>query len=247
MCFNTLKYFRISVLLALLQWPLAEIKGQCAEYTIGFNGDTLNCKDKKGMKQGKWVNKFDEIRGEPGYEEEGVYQNNDKTGYWRIFTLQGDLIGIENYRFGQKNGLQQYFNTVGNLIKEESWLAHNPENPTEMVEVYDINDPGKVYMVEVKLEASAVPHGLWKLFDPETGKIIRKDNYILGKLDDGSGTGNGMIKKEKEDGGESGKETDSKGEQKEKPKEKPKPKEVQDFDKKNDGKKKFKIRTGVTG
>jgi hypothetical protein len=223
----------------------AESNAQCVEFFIGANGDTLNCIDKKGKKQGKWINKVEEIRGEPGYEEEGVYQNNDKTGYWRVFTLQGDLIGIENYRYGEKNGLQQYFNIVGNLVKEESWLAHNPESPTEMVEVYDINNPGKVYMVEVKLEASAVPHGIWKLFDPATGKLVRKDNYILGKLDDGSGTGNGMIKKE--EGKEDDKDADPKTEQKEKPKEKAKPKEVTDFEKKNEGKKKIKVRTGATG
>ena len=77
---------------------------QCVEYSLTANGDTINCKDKKGLKQGKWVNRIEELRGEPGYEEEGVYQNNNKTGYWRIFTLQGDLIGIENYRYGQKIG-----------------------------------------------------------------------------------------------------------------------------------------------
>jgi hypothetical protein len=223
----------------------AETKAQCAEFVIGANGDTLNCIDKKGKKQGKWINRIDEIRGEPGYEEEGLYNNNEKTGFWRVFTLQGDLIGIESYRYGQKNGLQQYFNILGNLVKEESWLAHNPESPTEKVEVLDINNPGKIYMVEVKLEASAVPHGIWKLFDPNTGKLIRKENYILGKLDDGSGTGNGMIKKD--DDKDDTKDEETKPEQKEKPKEKVKPKEVMDFEKKNDGKKNIKIRTGATG
>jgi antitoxin component YwqK of YwqJK toxin-antitoxin module len=219
--------------------------GQCTEYILSANGDTLNCKDKKGFKHGKWTNRIEELRGEPGYEEEGVYQNNNKSGYWRIFTLRGDLIGIENYRYGQKNGLQQYYNTVGNLVKEESWLAHNPENPTEIVDVYDIKDPNKVYQVEVKLDASSVPHGIWKLYDPETGKVVRKDNYILGKLDDGSGTANGIIKKTE---GKSDKEDKKDNEEiKEKPKEKPKPREVQDFEKKNDGKKKYKIRTGETG
>ena len=233
------------LIIFILIFSYLKASSQCAEYMIGSNGDTLNCKDKKGLKQGKWVNRIEEIRGEPGYEEEGSYQNNEKTGYWRIFTLQGDLIGIENYRYGQKNGLQQYYNTVGNLVKEENWLAHNPENPTEIVEVYDINDPNKIYQVEVKLDASSIPHGLWKIYDPQTGKVIRKDNYILGKLDDGSGTANGMIKKDKDEGKE--KEIENNPEKKEKPKEKPKPREVQDFEKKNDGKKKYKVRTGETG
>ena len=245
MRFADLLHIRFYLLMFALHFFMNSLHAQCSEYTIGNNGDTLNCKDKKGIKKGKWINRIEELRGEPGYEEEGEYQNSEKNGYWRIFTLQGDLIGIENYRFGQKNGVQQYFSINGSLIKEESWLAHNPENPTEMVEVYDINDPNKVYMVEVKLEASAVPHGIWKYYETETGKLFRKDNYILGKLDDGSGTGNGMIKKEEKGGTK--KETDTKTETKEKPKEKPKPKEVTDFEKKNEGKKKIKIRTGATG
>ncbi len=65
------------------------------DFTIGPRGDTLNGVDKQDQKQGKWVNHFDEVRGEPGYEEEGIYKDNRKEGAWRIFSLQGDLIGLE--------------------------------------------------------------------------------------------------------------------------------------------------------
>ena len=44
---------------------------QLKSYFIGVKGDTLNKVDSKGMKQGKWVNHYDVIREEPGYEEEG--------------------------------------------------------------------------------------------------------------------------------------------------------------------------------
>jgi hypothetical protein len=216
-------------------------EAQCKEYIIGVKGDTLNCKDAKGLKQGRWVNRTEEVRGEPGFEEEGEYRNDKKEGAWRVYTLQGDLMGIENYRWGNKHGLQQYFNTMGDLVKEESWLAQNPNNPTEMVEVYDINDPKKVYLVEVKMEGSTVPHGIWKVFEPGTGKVLKKENFILGKLDDGTGTANGILKKEQ--GSDAGSTTVKKEEKKEKPK----PKEVADYEKKNSGKKKIKVRTGETG
>ncbi len=184
---------------------------------------------------------MEEIRGEPGYEEEGEYKDDKKIGPWRVFTLQGDLIGIENYRWGHKHGPQQYFNTMGDLIKEERWLAQNPDKPTETVEVFDINDPKKVYLVEVKLEASTVMHGLWKVYEPGTGKVLQKQNYIFGKLDDGTGTANGVIKKEGTDDGTTSVE------KKEEKKDKPKPKEVAEYEKKNSGKKKIKVRTGETG
>lgn len=221
-------YFGIALFFCIQHPAIA----QCVEFEIASNGDTLNCVDKKGHKQGKWTNRIPELRGEPGYEEEGVYQNNEKTGYWRIFSLMGDLMGIEQYRYGQKNGIQQYFNTMGNLIREESWLAHNPEQPTEWVEVQDINDPTKVRMVEVKIEGSAVPHGIWKFYDPETGKLLQKDSYFIGKKEEYAGNN------------ENNSTTPGSTE---KPKEKPKPKEVEDFEKKNNDKKKYKIRTGSTG
>ncbi len=214
---------------------------QCKEYVIGVKGDTLNCVDAGGLKQGPWVNRVDEIRGEPGYEEEGVYKDGQKTGTWRVFTLQGDLLGIENYRYGHKNGVQQYFNTMGDLVREESWLASNPENPVETIEVFDVNDPKKVYLVQVKLEASTVPHGLWKIYEPGTGKMLKKENYILGKLDDGTGTANGILKNKEGNADAISNET------KQEPKEKAKPKEVLEFEKKNEGKKKVKMRTGQTG
>ena len=172
-----------------------EVKGQCKDFLLGVNGDTLNCTDVSGKKRGKWVNHIEELRGEPGYEEEGEYLNDQKTGIWRLYSLQGDVLGIENYRFGNKHGQQQYFAPNGNLIREEGWLASNPENPYETVEVFDINNPGKVQLVKVKIDASTVPHGMWKIYDPETSRLVEKKNYILGKEDDGTGTANGIIKK----------------------------------------------------
>jgi hypothetical protein len=230
-------FYFFTFFFSLIQHPSFS---QCVTFEITANGDTLNCEDKNGYKRGKWTNRVESLRGEPGYEEEGLYERNEKTGYWRIFSLQGDLIGIENYIKGQKNGTQQYFNTMGNLIREESWLAYIPEKPTETVNVYDLNPTGNINKVQVKAEGSSIPHGVWKFFDEETGRLLRTDNYLLGKLST-----------EAEDEKTTKNQADSTGIKPQgnpnKPKEKPKPKEVQDFEKQNDGKKKYKIRTGSTG
>jgi len=204
---------------------------QCKTYIIGLKGDTLNCVDQADLKQGKWVVRYDEVRGEPGYEEEGIYKDGKREGAWRRYNLQGDLLAIEGFRWGNKNGICQYFTPNGELMREESWRAVNPMNPYDTVEVADWDkDPlGLITKaVVVKLEGSSVKHGPWKFYEPQTGFIVKTENYVLGTLDGGP-------------------KKDMATDDPEKKKQVAKPKEVLDFEKKNSGKKKIKVRDGSTG
>ena len=58
-------------IIILLLFVSFNVNAQCKEYIIGVNGDTLNCVDMNNKKQGRWVIKVDNLRGERGYEEEG--------------------------------------------------------------------------------------------------------------------------------------------------------------------------------
>ena len=133
----------------LLSFALVNVTAQYKEFKISPNGDTLNAIDKKGLKQGKWVNVVGEIRGEPGYEEEGIYKDDKKTGPWRKYTVNGDIIAMENYKFGGKDGIQQYFTFLGNLEREESWRGYNPDAPYDTIPVYGT---GSNEVVEYKLK-----------------------------------------------------------------------------------------------
>src|SRR5256885_16985125 len=110
---------------------LLSLKGfsQYKNYTIGPKGDTLNRIDKNGKKQGPWIIHTDDNHGERGYEDEGFFQNDKREGAWRRFSLDGDVISIEDYRWGNKNGKCQYFTNTGDLMREESWRAVNPAYP----------------------------------------------------------------------------------------------------------------------
>jgi len=205
---------------------------QCKSYIIGIKGDTLNCVDQADLKQGRWVVKVAEVRGEPGYEEEGIYKDGKKEGIWRRYDLQGDLIALENYKWGNKNLVSQYFTPNGELIREESWKAVNPLNPYDTVEVADWDkDPlGLITkQVVVKLEGAAIKHGPWKFYEPQTGFLVKTETYVLGQLEGGP------------------KKDVSQVEDPEKKKQVAKPKEVLDFEKKNSGKKKIRVRDGSTG
>jgi len=109
---------------------------QFKTYDLTANRDTINAVDKKDQKQGKWVIRVAELRGEPGYDDEGIFKNGKKEGVWRRYNLNGDLIAIENYKYGGKDGKQQYFTMMGDLGREESWHAYNPDAPYDTIPIY---------------------------------------------------------------------------------------------------------------
>jgi hypothetical protein len=200
---------------------------QYKEYKISIKNDTINAIDQNNLKQGKWVISVPELRGEPGYEEEGIFKNGKKEGVWRKYSLSGDIIAIENYRLGGKDGLQRYFTNMGDLLREEGWKAYNPDAPYDTIPVYGTGSNEIISYKIVKAEQYSVKHGDWKFYDPSTGLIIKTETFDRGhpqtKLD--------KVEVASDD----------------KPKPKVKPQEVIDFEKKNSGKKKVKLREGQTG
>ena len=217
---------------------------QCRTYIIGVKGDTLNCVDMNRKKQGRWVNELPPLRGEKGYEEQGIYINDKKEGQWQQFTLDGDLLAIENYRWGNKNGRCMYYTPFGQPIREESWKAVNPDNPYDTVDVFSLEDPNKVLRRDViKLDGHTLRHGTWKYFDPDFGTVVKSEQYRLDKLivagavedelapiDISTGNKTAAVKSDT-----AGKKSIAK------------PKAVLEYEKKNAGKKKVKTRTGETG
>ena len=109
--------------------------GQWKDYIISVKGDTLNRVDMQGKKQGPWWVKVESLRGERGFEEEGYYINNRKEGPWKKFSLTGDKLAEENYRWGNKSGKCSYFTNNGGLLRDESWRAVNPDNPYDRMSI----------------------------------------------------------------------------------------------------------------
>lgn len=216
--------------------------GQCKEYIIGVRGDTLNCVDYNNKKQGRWVVRVDNLRGERGYEEEGIYKNNLKEGDWRRYSLQGDLIAYESYRWGNKDGKNVYYDHMGNVLREESWKAVNPDNPYDTVDVFDPDNPNRVIeKVIVKLEGYSLKHGTWKFYDPFTKSLESTEKWFLDKPANAAGnaaaTEDELLPIDPLKGN-----VDSAGK-----KAVTKPQVVLDFEKKNAGKKNIKVRDGRTG
>lgn len=232
---------------------------QTKAYIIGAKGDTLNRVDAKGQRQGRWVEKIPDTRGEKGYEEQGVYQNGKKEGQWQRFSLEGDLVAIEQYKFGYKNGKSVYLTPMGDPLREESWKAVDPTSPYDTIDVMDPNDPTRVLEKRViKLEGSALKHGTWKYYDPWSGKLEKKEEYVFDNLQQHGQpldfTNRNKAASEEEDdlapidvtGASARKKPEYKAKTEEEKKALPKPQAVIDFEKKNSGKKKVRVRDGST-
>jgi antitoxin component YwqK of YwqJK toxin-antitoxin module len=177
-----LKIRQIAMLSAMLLLFFTSGMAQYKDYKLSPNGDTLNATDNKGLKQGKWVVHVDEVRGEPGYEEEGVFKNGGKEGTWRKYNLNGDIIAIENYRLGGKHGIQQYFTFLGDLVREESWRGYNPDAPYDTIPVYGTSSNEIVSFKIVKAEQYSVKHGEWKYYEPGSGRLLKKEEYSINRL-----------------------------------------------------------------
>lgn len=214
------------LILILLLFVSLNSFSQWKNYMLINDGkDTINRIDQKDHKQGEWVVRVEKVRGEPGYEEEGVFLNNRKEGEWRVFNLMGDLIGIENYRWGNKDGVAQYFDISGQLRLEQGWKALNPDKAYDTIMVEDVDKLDTYSEVIIKNEGASLKHGTWKYYDPNTGGVVRTETYMLGKLEN---------------------DNSSASVEPTEPKKVAKPKEVLEFEKQKKGKKKIRYQDGST-
>lgn len=220
-------------------------QAQWKSYNFTPRRDTINRIDLKGLKQGPWVTRVESVRGEDGYEEEGIFIDDRKEGTWRKFTLEGDLIAIEGYYYGMKNGKNRYFLHTGEPLREESWRAIDPKNPYDTIDVVDVNDPSIVLEKKIiKVEPNAYKHGTWTYYNTITGGIEATEVYVMNKLkeeqDPPTTTNDELAPIDPVKGGTAKKTDEEKTTSK-------KPKEVLEYEKKNSGKKKIKVRDGKTG
>lgn len=229
------------LIVILLLFISAAANAQLKSYTLTPKGDTLNRVDLKGLKQGPWSVHIADLRGERGYEEEGYFENDRKEGSWKKFSLEGVKIAEENYRWGKLNGKCQYYTYNGGLLRLESWRAIDPAIAFDTVAVYDLKDASKVIdHVVVKNEGVAMKHGAWVYYDPREGTVEETQHYVMNKLQDEDNLLAGdddlrpidISSKAKSD--TSGKKI-------------AKPQAILDYEKKNSGKKKIKVRDGSTG
>lgn len=217
-----------------------EAGAQSKSYVLSSKGDTLNRIDLKGLKQGPWMIHVDDLRGERGYEEEGYFWNDRKAGVWKRFSLEGDLIALENYDYGMKSGKCMYFTFSGMPMRQETWRAIDPKSPYDTIDIRDVNDPSKILRKEIiKIEPNSYKNGTWTYYDTQTGSVERTEEWVMNKPREDVAVSDELAPIDITDGETTAKKTV-------KPAEKQKPQAILDYEKKN-AKKKIKVRDGRTG
>jgi len=111
------------------------------------------------------------------------------------------------------------------LIREENWRAYNPDSPYDTIAIYGTGSNEIISYKIVKAEQYSVKDGNWTYYDPGTGRIIKSEKYDRNRLL--NAPKNEVVTEE--------------------PKKIAKPAEVLEYEKKNSGKKKVKVRDGQTG
>lgn len=138
-------------------------------YEILNSGDTVNRIDSKKQKTGKWLITKEAKYGEDGWMEFGVYDKNNKIGIWKTYTLEGQILSVENFKSGNKDGEAKYFDN-GKLFCIGNYLALKSkyEYDTIMVEdpITNISKP-----IRIKTDVGFVRHGLWTYYKTGSNKI----------------------------------------------------------------------------
>ncbi len=127
------------------------------DYKRGFltSREQINRKDKKGLKQGKWV----EFYKSGSYKIEGTYRDDKKHGYFKTYFANGNLDNISKYIDGM---LQT---NVPELAEYELRTDYYASGKEKIVGSYRDN----------------IPEGIRREYDEE-GNIVRSFIFLKGRI-----------------------------------------------------------------
>ncbi|MGN6508485.1 MAG: toxin-antitoxin system YwqK family antitoxin [Chitinophaga sp.] len=152
----------------------------CAGFTMLAAAQTAaNQTDAKGRKQGPWAEQVAPLRGEPGYTWEGIYNHGRKEGVWKKYSVDGDVMAEETFKFGVLDGLCKYYYPNGRISAVGNMLSVDIDGQKDTVVVVDPVS-GQESLTEVTRKGYSVKHGEWKVYD-EDGAMMR-ETYDRGEL-----------------------------------------------------------------
>jgi antitoxin component YwqK of YwqJK toxin-antitoxin module len=144
------------------------------------DGKEINQTDAQGKPNGLWYTSKPAMRGEPSEAIFGSYDHGQKMGLWYVSDGIGNLVSIETFKLGVRDGEAKYFEN-GHLTCIGHFRGLNPKVALDTVLVVDpITADEK--LVSVPTERGSVRHGSWRFYDELSGRLVREEYYQIDEL-----------------------------------------------------------------
>lgn len=141
----------------------------------------INLYDKNGLKNGYWVQERPATPGDYAMSEQGSYDHGKKKGKWYTLNGKGSVAQVETYNNDVKNGQAIYYDDYGHVTSTGTYRGLNPKNAFDTIKV---TDPVTYvdYWKIISTDKGYTKDGLWKFYDPETGRMLREEMYQVDDL-----------------------------------------------------------------
>ena len=83
---------------------------------------------------------------------------------------------------GGKDGFQQYYSALGELLREENWRGYNPDAPFDTIAIYGTGSNEIVDYKIVKAEQYSIKQGMWRFYEPVTGRLLKTEEWDRNNL-----------------------------------------------------------------
>lgn len=153
---------------------------QAQEKTSPNKKAATNQTDSKGVRIGFWWIVSPARMGEEGYTEFGHYDHGNKTGRWYKMDSENNLVSIESYKDNVLNGESKYFEK-GKLTCIGHYRGMRGNNLYDTIVVVDPRTNYE-HLTALPTENTTQRHGSWKYYDPQTGKLVREEEYQVDNL-----------------------------------------------------------------
>lgn len=144
------------------------------------DSSTLNQFDEKGKRHGLWLIAKPGKMGERRVTELGHYEHGRRYGTWYTMDHVGEMVAVEIYRNGVLDGEAKYFEN-GQLYCVGNYRGLGPVSSIDTIIVVDPETYEEDYKGITSMSGT-MRHGIWRYYDPESGILIREEEYVSDDL-----------------------------------------------------------------
>lgn len=177
---RSIRLMKLRGLIVVLVMVCSGVIAMAQAKYMGTIPKDVNKMDESGKRHGMWLVSQPEHMGEEGFTEFGNYDHGLKYGKWYKIDGEGDLVSVEMFKNDVLDGEVKYYDK-GMLTCIGHYRGLNPETKYDtIVVVHPVT--GEESLKAVQSDRGTTRHGLWQFFDPQTGKLLKEEEYQVDDL-----------------------------------------------------------------